>query len=935
MPETRDGAPRPHARLLRIGTVVVDLRYSRMLRDGQEVPLPPRAFDLFALFLSRPGVLLARDDIFRLVWKDVFVEDANLTQTVWLLRRALGDDCKGWIRTVSKRGYVFEAPPIEVLDESEAAVIAEPAPVEPVLAETAPAPAPAIEPPPARLPSRRRRRGLAAVTTALLLGAALALAWFVWREPEKTAPSERLVVVESVVDGDETAHAATALAAEWIAWQLADLYRLDVSMAAVSTHIGVMNPAGSMLLVSARLDTRSQQVIIEARRIGRGAGDHWESAGAAGDLPQIVDALAKQVVAGVVPNIADPPVTLSVSPEAARAYVAAMGARRSGGGAATLAKFEEVVRLAPQFEPARLVLAENLADLGRIAAARDHVAALSAWIDTLPPRLRAIPAARRDEISQHYRSAASEYSALAEAYPGQLQFRLDAARNLLADDRVREALRMLDDESFENQPMPLRAQWQLLRANAQLRNGEAQAARVSALRAETMAVRDTLVQARAQMLAVRAGAAATARPPDIDAVRQAARLFDAAGDEFGALRAKALAAALDPATRNDAHAYLDALLVRARSAGNAAVETEALLDRARLALADDDFRTYRASLVEAHGVARMGNDAALQRRVDTELLYDDMQRGDYAAARRRSAAWPGTALRGATGVELGIVIAWFDIRLGDYPGALAAVDAIEDAAQNGDIEPTSAISGRLACVRAHVRLRQGALEEAWRQYAACADASTPRDRDIGRVGLATASLNSGDIDGARTRVDALLATPQTDAAGENLDALRKVFTIPLLQRMGRMAEASRLVDEVAAYAERADFRRLAWSAQLRRAELLLVERRIDAATAALRDARMLIPRDDWSDNAAAQLLEASIAIVRGDAAAAWPILARLSADARVRGDVVIQLGAMSLAGDDLAEIGSSKEARDALIMQSGMRGVSHRWLIDGAKSQPQ
>lgn len=98
---------------VRIGTVVVDLRYSRLLRDDQEMPLPPRAFDLLALFLSRPGELLSREDIFRLVWKDVLVEDANLTQTVWLLRRALGDEGRSWIRTVSKRGYVFEAPPVD------------------------------------------------------------------------------------------------------------------------------------------------------------------------------------------------------------------------------------------------------------------------------------------------------------------------------------------------------------------------------------------------------------------------------------------------------------------------------------------------------------------------------------------------------------------------------------------------------------------------------------------------------------------------------------------------------------------------------------------------------------------------------------------------------------------------------------------------------
>ncbi|HJU38850.1 MAG TPA: winged helix-turn-helix domain-containing protein, partial [Tahibacter sp.] len=122
MPDNHSGTSSGNARSFKIGTIIVDASCSRLLRDGRDLALPPRASDLLALFLSRPGELLTRDDIFRCVWKDVLVEDANLTQTVWLLRRALGEEGKHWIRTVSRRGYVFEGPRVEpFVDPADAA----------------------------------------------------------------------------------------------------------------------------------------------------------------------------------------------------------------------------------------------------------------------------------------------------------------------------------------------------------------------------------------------------------------------------------------------------------------------------------------------------------------------------------------------------------------------------------------------------------------------------------------------------------------------------------------------------------------------------------------------------------------------------------------------------------------------------------------------
>ncbi len=80
-------------------------------RDGEVVPLSPKALDLLWMFARQPGTLLTKDDIFRAIWPDVAVTDNALTQVVSDLRQALGDapDAPRYIQTVARRGYRFVA----------------------------------------------------------------------------------------------------------------------------------------------------------------------------------------------------------------------------------------------------------------------------------------------------------------------------------------------------------------------------------------------------------------------------------------------------------------------------------------------------------------------------------------------------------------------------------------------------------------------------------------------------------------------------------------------------------------------------------------------------------------------------------------------------------------------------------------------------------
>ena len=106
-----NGTPWPvDATRLQVGDLLVDLRYRRINGPEQEVELPQRVFDLLLAFLAEPGVLHTRASLFERVWPGVVVEDANLSQSIWMLRKALGPERRDWIRTVPGSGYVFEPP---------------------------------------------------------------------------------------------------------------------------------------------------------------------------------------------------------------------------------------------------------------------------------------------------------------------------------------------------------------------------------------------------------------------------------------------------------------------------------------------------------------------------------------------------------------------------------------------------------------------------------------------------------------------------------------------------------------------------------------------------------------------------------------------------------------------------------------------------------
>jgi DNA-binding winged helix-turn-helix (wHTH) protein len=102
---------RQPAFLYEFGPFRLDVAERLLSRDGEAVPLSPKAFDLLLALVERQGRLLEKTELMKLVWPDTYVEEANLSYNISLIRKALGDDAEGrqFIETVPKHGYRFIA----------------------------------------------------------------------------------------------------------------------------------------------------------------------------------------------------------------------------------------------------------------------------------------------------------------------------------------------------------------------------------------------------------------------------------------------------------------------------------------------------------------------------------------------------------------------------------------------------------------------------------------------------------------------------------------------------------------------------------------------------------------------------------------------------------------------------------------------------------
>jgi adenylate cyclase len=92
------------------GKFILDLRRGCLRADDREVELRPKSFEVLHYLVENAGRLVPKSEIIEAVWPNVTVTDESLTRCISDIRLALQDADQSVIRTITRRGYVFEAP---------------------------------------------------------------------------------------------------------------------------------------------------------------------------------------------------------------------------------------------------------------------------------------------------------------------------------------------------------------------------------------------------------------------------------------------------------------------------------------------------------------------------------------------------------------------------------------------------------------------------------------------------------------------------------------------------------------------------------------------------------------------------------------------------------------------------------------------------------
>jgi DNA-binding winged helix-turn-helix (wHTH) protein len=93
------------------GPFCLDSQQRVLLRDGKPIALTSKAFEILNLLVENHGRALSKEEMMRQVWPASFVDESNLAQHIFHLRKVLGDTHEGqaYIETLPRHGYRFVA----------------------------------------------------------------------------------------------------------------------------------------------------------------------------------------------------------------------------------------------------------------------------------------------------------------------------------------------------------------------------------------------------------------------------------------------------------------------------------------------------------------------------------------------------------------------------------------------------------------------------------------------------------------------------------------------------------------------------------------------------------------------------------------------------------------------------------------------------------
>ena len=742
--------------------------------DGERVELSGRAFDLLVVLLRHRGEVVTRARLLDGVWQDSEVTDSALSQTLFLVRRALGPGGHQLIRTVSGRGYCIDlVPPSEKTAPDEEAL-----PIFPPSAQEVPAVPPAIVPPTAITAAAasgtwRRRRflwlgtGLSAVLVALA----------VWGFSAGSRPPPAPLTIMLEMAPDAPARDA------WMLPALRGVMRtgLHGNLGVVVTE-GDPDPEAADRASSApnRSTLLNGQISVEAGSDPRRVSVRWTLVSADGRRERWVDfaptdrlfdlaSRAQRRLLGHDPSLALVGIGQMTGPvpEAAlMLYARGIEEQARHHSADAAGHFEAALEGYPDLTIARLELAGALLDQGYRAAAVSHLRqvnrALAAKSDSNAVALRA----RSLYMARDFTAAAEAYEPLVAGYPEVLPWRLNAAEAHALAGNGKPALKLMASINPQGLSTRWAVEYHKIRAIALMALGdtvEATAAARAQLQEATL-LREPELEAEAHLNLTNilyrsedmaaATAAATRAVAAAERGKSSRAIFESRQFQIGLRMLNE-----QPVLQEE----LNLLLEAARSTGDIYREGAVQLTFANNRFRQLDLagaiahRQQALSLLERSG-DRKGIDIALQSLFGLERLRGN--RSEALAWLRRLEAGAGTSPLGRWPVE-------FERSRGAiWAGqpARALKELREARAEIGVTGPEMGLAA-LACQQAQAAVLAGQPEAAFAPLDAC-DAAIPRTAANAEPGV------EQEIQRARSEIWRAIASVYVGRPGEAAGPLR-------------------------------------------------------------------------------------------------------------------------------------------------------------------
>ncbi|TAN05412.1 MAG: tetratricopeptide repeat protein [Rhodanobacteraceae bacterium] len=272
--------------LYEFGPFRIDPDRGLVLRDGQPLAITPKAFEVLLALVRRNHEVVSKDELMQAVWPDRVVEEANLSQCIFVLRKLLGDthDTRRYIVTLPGQGYRF------------AEQVRTVAPDEPESKEPGPSQAPAgiadaaVEPP-AESGARpsARKWALAAIGALIIVVVLLGAGYFIHRhmspvqESATSIPAKSIAVLpfENLSNDKNNAYFVAGMQ-DLILTRLADIGDLKVVARTATENYGshpddlkaIAQRLGVTTLLEGSVQKAGNEVLINVQLIDASTGSH-------------------------------------------------------------------------------------------------------------------------------------------------------------------------------------------------------------------------------------------------------------------------------------------------------------------------------------------------------------------------------------------------------------------------------------------------------------------------------------------------------------------------------------------------------------------------------------------------------------------------------------------------------------------------------------